>query len=305
MKKIFYRNLRDKKLQTLEQFRVGSWIHIEEPIEQDLIELCDVFHLDKGLLADALDIYEVPRMEVEDGIVYIFTRYPFKKNDQVSTSPLLFVIAKEVFITITREKFFLLENFLERYEFYTTQKNKLLLHHFKLIDNAYNTYFHTISRQIRSSAYELEKITNKDIIQFVNYERVLNDFHLALVRMNAVLNSLTGHHIIRFYEEDKELIDDLFLSNDQLIQLSKENLRSIVNIRDAYTTIMTNNTNRVIRFFTSITVILTIPMIVTSMYGMNVGLPFAQSPWAFTGLMLFTLIITGALVLVFLINDWL
>ena len=77
MKKIFYRNLRDKKLQTLEQFRVGSWIHIEEPIEQDLIELCDVFHLDKGLLADALDIYEVPRMEVEDGIVYIFTRYPF------------------------------------------------------------------------------------------------------------------------------------------------------------------------------------------------------------------------------------
>lgn len=305
MKKIFYRNLRDKKLQLLEKFRIGSWIHVEEPSKDELKGLCEEFVLDEGLLNDALDVYEVPRMEVEDNIVYIFTRYPFKRNNHVSTAPILFIIAKEVFITISAEKFMLLESFLDKYDFFTTQKNKLLLHHFQLIDNAYNTHFHTISRQIRSSAYELEKITNKDIIQFVNYERVLNDFHLALVRMNAVLNSLTGHHIIKFYEEDKELIEDLFLSNDQLIQLSKENLRSIVNIRDAYTTIMTNNTNRVIRFFTSITVILTIPMIVTSMYGMNVGLPFAHSPWAFLGLMLFTLVITSGLVLVFLMNDWL
>lgn len=305
MKKIYYRNLRDKTTQTLEKFRVGSWVHLEEPTEKELSTLCDQFKLDAGLLGDAMDIYEVPRMEVEEGKVYIFTRFPYKKNNQVSTAPILFIIADEVFITITIEEFALLDNFLQRYEFFTTQKNKLLLQHFKLIDNAYNTHFHTISRQIRSSAYELEKITNRDIVQFVNYERVLNDFHLALVRMNAVLNSLTSHHIIKFYEEDKELIEDLFLSNDQLIQLSKENLRSIVNIRDAYTTIMTNNTNRVIRFFTSITVILTIPMIVTSMYGMNVGLPFAQSPWAFTGLMLFTLIITSGLVFVFLMNDWL
>ncbi len=305
MKKIFYRNLRDKTVLSIEKFRVGSWIHLEEPTEKEMESLCNQFKLDEGLLGDALDIYEVPRMEVEDGRIYIFTRYPFKRNDQVSTSPILFIMVDEVFITITKEEFALLDNFLQRYEFFTTQKNKLLLQHFKLIDNAYNTYFHTISRQIRSSAYELEKITNKDIVQFVNYERVLNDFHLALVRMNAVLNNLTGHHIIKFYEEDKELIEDLFLSNDQLIQLSKENLRSIVNIRDAYTTIMTNNTNRVIRFFTSITVILTIPMIVTSMYGMNVGLPFAHSPWAFMGVMLSIFVVTIALVFVFIFNDWL
>ncbi len=305
MKKIFYRNLRDKSLQTLEKFRVGSWVHLEEPTEKELASLCEQFKLDESLLGDAMDIYEVPRMEVEEEKVYIFTRFPYKKNDQVSTAPILFIVADEVFITITKDEFPHLDNFLQRYIFFTTQKNKMLIQHFKLIDNAFNTYFHTISRQIRSSAYELEKITNKDIIQFVNYERVLNDFHLALVRMNAVLNSLTSHHIIKFYEEDKELLEDLFLSNDQLIQLSKENLRSIVNIRDAYTTIMTNNTNRVIRFFTSITVILTIPMIVTSMYGMNIGLPFAQSPWAFMGVMLFTLIITSSLVFVFLMNDWL
>ncbi len=305
MKKIYYRNLRDKSVLTLDKFKVGSWVHLEAPTEKELASLCEQFKLDEGLLGDAMDIYEVPRMEVEEGRVYIFTRYPYKRNNQVSTSPILFIVLDEVFITITKENFSLLETFLQQYIFYTTQKNKMLLQHFKLIDNTYNTYFHTISRQIRSSAYELEKITNKDIVQFVNYERVLNDFHLALVRMNAVLNSLTSHHIIKFYEEDKELIEDLFLSNDQLIQLSKENLRSIVNIRDAYTTIMTNNTNRVIRFFTSITVILTIPMIVTSMYGMNVGLPFAASPWAFTGLMLFTLVVTIGLVFVFLMNDWL
>lgn len=305
MKNIYYRNLRDRNVQKIDGFRVGSWIHLEQPSDEQLRKIQEEFHLEEGLLKDAMDLYEVPRMEREDGNIYIFTRYPYKRNGQISTSPLLIIICDEVFMTITKEPFTLLENFLARYEFYTTQKNKLLLQLFKLINTAFNTYFHTISRQIRSSAYELEKITNRDIIQFVNYERVLNDFHLALVRMNGILPDLVSHRDLKFFEEDRDLIEDISLSNDQLIQLSKENIRSIVNIRDAYTTIMTNNTNRVIRFFTSITVILTIPTIIASIFGMNVALPYSHAPWAFTGIMVFTLLVTTGLVFIFLFNDWL
>ncbi|MFA9288699.1 MAG: magnesium transporter CorA family protein [Weeksellaceae bacterium] len=305
MKTIFYRNVRDKTLQENAKLRVGSWIHLEEPTDAELQDLQETFKLDEGLLKDALDLYEVPRMEVEDKIIYIFSRYPYKKKEQIVTSPILFIIAKEVFITITKEKFTLLDPFIKKERFFTTQKNKLLLQLFKIINTTFNTHFNTISRQVRVSSYELEKISNAQIIQFVVYERILNDFYMALMRTNTMLKDLQNHHLITFFDEDKDLIDDLFLSNDQLIQMSNENLKSIVNIRDAYSTIMTNNTNQVVRFFTSVTVILTIPTIIASIFGMNVGLPYQNHPLAFTGVIVFIMILVAVLVMLFLKKEWL
>ncbi|MDA1316996.1 MAG: magnesium transporter CorA family protein [bacterium] len=302
---IFYRNLRDKKLQTLDAFRVGSWVHVQEPTDDELAELVEKYSLDEGLLKDATDQYEVPRLEVEDGGTYIFSRYPFSRLHRITTSPILFILKDQILITITKEKSPLLDGFLDRNTFYTTQKTKLFLQIFTVINTSYNSYLHTMSRETRSSSYELERINNKDITQFVEYERVLNDFHLALVRTNAVLKNLLSHKFIKLYEEDRDLIEDIFLNNDQLIQITKENLTSIVNIRDAYSTIMTNNTNRVIRFFTAVTVILTIPTIIASIYGMNVALPFQDAPLAFMGVMIVILLLSVGLVFMFLMNDWL
>lgn len=302
---IYYRNLRDKELQKLTRDRVGSWIHVEAPTEEDITQLIEQYNLDEGLLKDATDIYEVPRIEVEDGVNYIFTRYPFRKNDHISTLPVLFILKDSHVLTVTKEKFPLLDTFIKRNIFFTTQKIKWFLQLFSLINASYNTYLHTISRETRTSSYDLERITNKDIALFVRYERVLNDFHLALVRTNAVLKTLLSHNHIKLYEEDRDLIEDIFLNNDQLIQLSNENLKSIVNIRDASSTIMTHNTNRVIRFFTSVTVILTIPTIISSIYGMNVGLPFQDSPYAFMLVLFVILALSIGLVAMFLKNDWL
>lgn len=301
---IYYRNLRDKTLQILKDVKVGCWIHLEEPTSEELKYIEQEFKLDESLLIDATDPYEVPRMEVEEGINYIFSRYPSTKDKQITTSPILFIYGKDCFITITKDKFPILEGFLKS-TFFTTQKTKLFLQLFAIINTSYNSHLHTISRQIRSSAYEIEKISNKDIAQFVRYERVLNDFHLALIRTNAVLNNLLSQNYIRLFEEDRDLMEDLLLNNDQLIQLARENLKSIVNIRDAYSTIITNNTNRVIRFFTSVTVILTIPTIVASIYGMNVALPYANDPYVFLGIMGFITIVSAGLVVMFLYNDWL
>jgi len=305
MIKIYYRNLRDKKIQQIDDFRVGAWVHVEDPTEEELQIVKEKFNLDEGLLRDATDQYEVPRMEVEDEVSYIFSRYPYSKNNRVSTSPILFILADKSLISISKDPFPLLEGFLKRELVYTTQKTKLFIQLFALMNNSFNTYLHSISRETRSSTYQLEKISNKDIAQSVNYEQIISDFHLALVRTNVVLKNLLSHKLIRLFEEDRDLIEDLFLNNDQLIQLSKENLRSIVNIRDAYSTIMTHNTNRVIRFFTSVTVILTIPTIIASVYGMNVDLPFAGSPFAFLGVTIAIVIVSLGLIVMFLMNDWL
>src|SRR3990172_1492160 len=126
-----------------------------------------------------------------------------------------------------------------------------------------------------------EKINNKDIIQFVTYESVLNDFLTALEPTNVILKNLFSGKFLKLTDQEKEWVEDLYFSNSQLIELSQANLRNIVNIREAYSTIITNNLNRVIRLLTSLTVILAVPTMIASIYGMNIDLPFDHSPNAF------------------------
>src|SRR3989338_1824891 len=303
---IYYRNIKEKALHKLDEFRAGSWIYVEKPTQEEIDQLTKDFGLDEGLLRDATDLFEVPRLEVEDDIVYIYTRFPFSENEQILTSPVLIAAGGNFVLTISDRPLPGLERFLEhKIDFYTTQKVKFLLILFSHINSYYNSFLHSTRRKIRSMIVQLEKINNRDIIQFVSFESLLHDFLSALVPTNSILNNLLSGKHFKLYEEDKDLIEDLLLSNTQLIELSQNNLRTIVNIREGYSTIMTNNLNRIIKLFTSLTVILTIPTMIASIYGMNVDLPFAHSPHIFSYIIAFLGIISVILLIIFYKRRWL
>lgn len=310
MVKILHKTIKEKELKEINSFRIGSWIYVEYPEEKELDDLSKNFSLEKGLLMDAIDPYEVPRLKIDNGVIYIFTRVPNKENNRVITEPLMIGIGKDFIITTSSKPLIFLNKFLNNeINFTTTQKTKLVLQFFSEIITDYNTFLASISKSVRSSSVQMEKINNKDIIQFVTFEGVINDFLAALVPTNAILNNLlystAPRRLLELYEEDKDLIEDLFLSNNQLIELCKANLKTIVNIRESYSTIMTNNLNRVIKFFTALTIILTVPMIVSSFYGMNINLPFAKHPLAFWGISITTLVVSFTLLAVFFRKRWL
>src|SRR5690606_10195407 len=123
-------------------------------------------------------------------------------------------------------------------------------------------YLTSISKKLRTFSLRVERIKNRDVMRFFEYESVLYDFNNSLVRASTIYNSLITGKIIRFNEEEQDLLEDLSLESVQLVQITKESLRSIVNIREAYTAIMTNNLNRIIKLFTALTVVLTIPTII-------------------------------------------
>jgi len=302
--------IKEKELKEIDGFRIGSWINVESPEEKELDDLAKNLSLEKGLLMDAVDPYEVPRLEIDNGVIYIFTRVPDKENDRVITEPLMIAIGKDFVITTSSKPLTFLKKFLNNeINFTTTQKTKLVLQFFSEIIAVYNNFLTSISKNVRSTSVQMEKIGNKDIVQFVNFEGVINDFLAALVPTNTILNNLlnstASRRLLELYEEDKDLIEDLFLSNNQLIELCKANLKTIVNIREAYSTIMTNNLNRVIKFFTALTIILTVPMIVSSFYGMNINLPFAEHPMAFWGILITTLVVSFTLLAIFFRKRWL
>lgn len=305
MIRIFYKTSKDKKVIELDEIRTGCWVYVEKPTEEELNLIADQLELDRSLLHDATDIHEVPRVEVEEGIVYIFTRFVYTGRDEVETSPMMIAVKKGVLITVSREEFPRLQMFLSsKIDFNTTQRNRLL---YKILSQIHSTYFshiNSISKRLRSLTIRVEKIKNRDIIQFVVFENILDDFNSSLVRMSGIYSSLMSGRLIKFNESETDVIEDLSLESVQLVQLTKESLRSMANIREAYSTIMTNNLNQVIKLFTSLTVILTVPTIVASLYGMNVKLPYDQNPLAFFGIAGLIIVFVAVSIYFFKRNDW-
>lgn len=304
----WHKTIRDKRFKQLDSFKKGSWLYVEDPDETEINQLVTEFKLDPGMIEDALDVDEVPRLETEGDNHYLFTRFPYTDTHlQIVTVPVLIVLGKDMFVTLSLRPLPRLEMLMQNDTVNSTQRVKLLLQIIDHIVDDYERHLTTVSKQILGvrNRLRVEQITNRDFIQFVTIEDELNDFMSALVPTNTMLKRLlTGRHM-KLHEEDKELIEDLLLSNEQSIESAKSNIKTIVSIREAYSTIATNNLNQIIRVLTSITAILTVPTIIASAYGMNIKLPFSSDPDAFWLISAITLLISALLIMLFRRQKWL
>jgi magnesium transporter len=303
----YYRSVREEQLKKSEKFRVGSWIVVEEPSREELEELGVKFGLDTDLLTDALDPDEIPRSEAEDGIVYVYMRYAYRRGEAVDTDPVLLAIGPKFVAVVARRPLPNMERLLASRELVTTQRVKLLVLLLRQFIQTYESNLRLLDRRIRNVRAKLtvESISNRDFIEFVTIEDTLNSFLSDLVPAHLVLQTLmSGRFSLTFYEEDTDLVEDLVQTTRQLNESSRASLRTIVNIREAYATIMANNLNRIFKLLTSITIIMTIPTIVTSIYSMNVAVPLQHNKsvfWVITAVILATM---GVAAWIFKRNKW-
>lgn len=303
---IYHKALKETELQVIDKFKTGSWLAVESPSEEELNLLAKDLSLDKGLLSDATDPHEVPRVEQENGVTYVFTRVPLEEEMHTTTTPFLIAIGKNFVLTVSGIPLPFLAKFQKgEVDFTTTQKTKLFLQFFSEINITYSSFINGIARRVRGVTVRLERIGNKEIQQFVMFESSLNDFLAALVPMNTALSNLLSGRFLQLYEQDHDLVEDIMLSNRQLMELCQSNMRSIRNVREGYSTIMTNNLNRVIKLLTALTIVLTVPTIAASFFGMNVPIPFADSPHGFLAVLGGTLLVSAAVLGLFVKNRWL
>ncbi len=276
----YYRTLHDKKLRETPDIKVGEWIRVETPSETEIDEVAKKLELDASLLRDALDPFEAPRFEVRENATYIFLRYPFSENPP-GTAPLLIVVTGSAIVTVALGT----PSFLERFAkggvtFYTTQKTKLLLLLIEEISACYTTSMTGIQRLVNRRKQRIEHMSEDDIIEFATNEGAVNAFLDALIPQGNVLAKLAAGKTLPVFEGDRELMDDVILSTTQLIERGRSILKTMENTREAYTAISTNQLSRVLRRLTALTVLVTIPNIITGFYGMNILLPWAENPTA-------------------------
>ncbi len=309
MSEIYYGSASSAGIKKIDKPTKGSWIHVINPSDEELVELSDNFNLELDLLQDAKDLYESPRLEVENNQVYIFARY-FDQNSDVinATEPVLIIYHPDYVISILRINSTIFKRlYSDNSTVTTTQKTKLLLQMLILINNSYQGYMNRVTRYILKVRSELKKtnIKNEALLGLIEIEDDLNEILSALIPYSSVLRNILNGKKIKLYEDDKDLIEDLSLSTNELIEQVKSRSKTLVNIRQAYEALATNDLNRTFKSLTSISIFLMVPAIMAGVYGMNIILPFQSDKNAFWLVSIITICLTVFLLWVFNRKRWL
>jgi magnesium transporter len=281
----YHSSARSRELSTIDEPKTGAWVHAVQPTEKELDFLAESFHLDRDILTDATDIYEVPRVEVSDHSTYVFARYCHPEGQEIATEPILIVYTSGNIITIMRHNGTVLDQIINgRVPILTTQKTKTFLLMLEQINRSYRLQLNLVSKQVLQFRARLRRaeISSVELVKFIEMEEDLNEFLSALQPQSLVVTALESGKYMKLYEDDKDLVEDILLSTNELVELAKSRVRTVVNIRQAYDAIATTNLNRTFKRLTSIAIFLSVATVISGLWGMNVGgLPFHDSRYGF------------------------
>lgn len=282
MIKSYKNSPQQKKLHQVVEFSDHSWLSAVEPSKEEIKKLAKNLNLSEDILADSLDKYELPRIEIEGENILVILRTIVEEKNSYITYPLTIIFRPKLLVTISPVKNILLEDFVsQKVNFFTTQHSNLLINLCLRLIHYYQKYIVILNRKVQKEKSQIHGIGKKDVYDLVEIEESLNKVIAALMPTISTIKKLLQYNYIHLYKEDKELIDDVLVDGEQVLELAVTNLKTVKNVRDAYTTVMSIELNQTMKLLTYITALFTIPMLISSMYGMNIKLPLAEWPHAF------------------------
>ncbi|MDR2933169.1 MAG: magnesium transporter CorA family protein [Oscillospiraceae bacterium] len=260
------------------------WIAVEAPTAQEIDYLVETLGVDAGFIRSALDEEETSHIDKEDDQTLIIVDTPVadKHADENSalyyTMPIGFVVFQDYIITISLRECPILGEISTGLVKHvnTAFKTNFLLTVLLRIAMRYVQYL----RQIDKISYATEKqlhqsMRNKELIQLLSLEKSLVYFSTALKSTEVTLEKIYRGRIIKLYDEDEELLEDTLIEIKQAIETCNIYSGILSGTMDAFASIISNNLNIVMKVLTSITIVMAIPNIIFSFYGMNVAdLPF-------------------------------
>ncbi|MGE5613303.1 MAG: magnesium transporter CorA family protein [Bacillota bacterium] len=283
-------------------FEDGVWVNLVNPDEEEINKVSSTLNVEPDFLRAALDEEERARIESENGQTLIIVDTPVIEKEDTShlytTIPLGIILIKHIIITVCLSEDSLLNDFSKNKvkAFFTQYKARFILQ--ILYRNAakylqFLKHIDKISSRIEQELHESMK--NKELIQMLRLQKSLVYFSTALKSNEVVLEKLMKHEYIKKYPEDTELLEDAIIENKQAIEMANIYSSILTGTMDAFASVISNNLNIVMKFLTSVTIVMAIPTIVASFFGMNVNLPLT-GPFSFWIILVISLalcVITG------------
>ncbi|MGI5940242.1 MAG: magnesium transporter CorA family protein [Thermoleophilia bacterium] len=294
-------------LERLDDFEVGSWIDLVNPSEEELERVSVGLDIPLDLLKGPLDEEEKSRIDIEDGLTHVIVDIPvlvrIGEEQGYNTIPLGMLVHPDYFVTTCLRPNPILGEF-ERgtvKSFATFKKTRFLFQILQTISVFYLRYLGRIDRETDKVERELRaSMKNAEIFDLLALQKSLVYFTTSLRSNESVLQKLLRTKSLKMYEEDEELLEDVIVENKQASEMARIYTDILTGMMDAFTSVISNNLNRVMKLLTSLTIILSIPTIVASYFGMNVRLPFQDSSHGF----LFTIAIAFAISLLLAVVFW-
>ncbi len=306
----FYKNT-DNGIEMVDEPVNGCWINVVDPTNEEITQL-EGLGVPRDYITYPLDLDERARTERENGDLLIILRVPWFQGKGADVPyisiPLGIIINSKCLLTVCRYEHPILQEFaLGRVRSLSTGKrNRFVLRVMLNTANLYLNYLRTINKVVDGLEDQLQLSTrNKEVLELLKYQKSLTYFTTALKTNELMLERLQRSQLFKQFPEDEDLLEDVITENQQAIEMNNIAANNLSSTMGAFASIISNNLNGVMKFLASITIILSLPTMIASFYGMNVVLPFQEHPSAFVFVALAAILICISATLMFIKRDWL
>ena len=289
----------------LARLEKGCWIDVVAPSEEELQEIAAATKIQMDFLTAPLDEEEKSRIEIEDDQILVLVDIPFlRSNKDYDTLPLGIIITENYITTVCLEPNAVTAEFgAHNTKIFSTFKKTRFL--FQILFKSATLYLKYIRIIIRRTD-ELEKhlrqsMQNSELFNLLDLQKSLTYFSTSLRSNYIVMEKLLrlrsatqSRHLIKLYEEDEDLLEDVIIEYKQAVEMVEMYSHILNSMMEVFASIISNNLNLVMKFLATMTIVLAIPTLVSSMWGMNVPVPFADNPWGFAIVLTVALGVSGA-----------
>lgn len=289
------------KLENVEDITKGVWINMVTPTSEEIQYIAHKLDVAENLLRYPLDIAEKAHIDTDEGSVLIAIDAPiteYKGSKKIySTLPLgMLLVRDDYFVTISQSRIDVINEVLtsvKLFDIYTDKKSRLVFQILYRVASDYIRYIGYISKDIDSFEKSMLKaMKSEELATLLDFEKAMVYFSASIKANQTVLQKINRGKFIKLYEEDEDILDDTIIENTQAMEMVQTYSEILNGIIDIFGTIVSNNLNTVMKFLTSITIILAIPTLISSFGGMNVEYPLFGTPQGFTVIMVLSVIIT-------------
>lgn len=258
----------------------ASWINVVEPDREEIENLMEQYNIPENFIRDPLDSEESSRIEYDEDTGYslIIIDLPIVNSTNRSvlsfvTIPLGIIIGNGIIVTVCDAENEFLENLPKR-DINLKFHSRFALEILTTIADHYNRNLRLLNKsRIRIEKELKNNITNKQLFKLMEVEKSLVYFLAALKGNDTIIKKLFRLPAIKRFEEDEELLEDLIIENNQAIETTELHQRILESITTSYASLLSNDMNTIMKTLTLFTVLLTLPTLVFSFFGMNVPLP--------------------------------
>jgi magnesium transporter len=301
----------DPQLHVLAAIEPGCWVNLIDPLPAEINRVSEELGIPIDYLTYPLDLDEQARIDVEETVLLIILRVPYYEGETSDvpyiTVPLGIILTEQAIVTISKPTNEITTEFTNgRIKNWSTGKrHRFVLQILLRTAQQYLLHLRAINKAIDTVEDQLQRVPrNREVLELLKYQKSLVYFTRALRADELMLSRLRRSPLFKMYPDDEDLLEDVLIEIQQAIETTNISANILTQTVDAFGSIISNNLNVVVKLLTSMTIILTIPMLVASIYGMNVDLPFDELQHSFWIVMGIALSAAGVAVYIFWKRNW-